>query len=503
MGIESAIDITAGQRKTVLSLLEKHLPNTTAWVYGSRAKWTARPQSDLDMVVFATPEQNSRVFDLREAFEESNLPFRVDLFVWDDVPERFRKHIKQDYVVLAEKEELGLVGDGWKTMTLGEFAPFTYGKGLPVGKRNPLGTIPVFGSNGIVGYHDSSLTEGPTIIIGRKGTVGAVHYSPIPCWPIDTTFFITGNDSTLTRFKYYALSVLGLEHMNSDSAVPGLNRSDAHARTLLLPEESEQRAIAHILGTLDDKIELNRRMNETLEEMARALFKSWFVDFDPVRAKMEGRDTGLPPDVADLFSDRLMESELGEIPEGWEVSTIGDVANVSSGKRPSVRCPVASAEAAVPVWGGNGPMAFTAEPLIEYPILITGRVGTLGSVFRVTSPCWPSDNTLIIRASSNQCFEYLFFQVERIDFNSLNRGSTQPLLTQSDLKAQPIILPPLGILEQFNDFTMCLFDKCDRGKYESETLTALRDTLLPKLISGEMRVNTRDEESEAVIGKYQ
>ena len=235
------------------------------------------------MVVFTTPEQNSQVFDLREAFEESNLPFRVDLFVWDDMPERFQKHIKQDYVVLMKKARS--TESGWKTVTLGEFAPFTYGKGLPVGKRNPLGAIPVFGSNGVVGYHDSPLTDGPTIIIGRKGTVGAVHYSPIPCWPIDTTFFITGNDSTLVRFKYYALSMIGLERMNSDSAVPGLNRSAAHVRTLLLPGESEQRAIAHILGTLDDKIELNRRMNETLEEMARALFKSWFVDFDPVRAK--------------------------------------------------------------------------------------------------------------------------------------------------------------------------------------------------------------------------
>ena len=283
MGIEPAIDITTEQRKTVLSLLEKYLSNTTAWVYGSRAKWTARPQSDLDVVVFTTPEQNSQVFDLREAFEESNLPFRVDLFVWDDMPERFQKHIKQDYVVLMKKARS--TESGWKTVTLGEFAPFTYGKGLPVGKRNPLGAIPVFGSNGVVGYHDSPLTDGPTIIIGRKGTVGAVHYSPIPCWPIDTTFFITGNDSTLVRFKYYALSMIGLEHMNSDSAVPGLNRSAAHVRTLLLPGESEQRAIAHILGTLDDKIELNRRMNETLEEMARALFKSWFVDFDPVRAK--------------------------------------------------------------------------------------------------------------------------------------------------------------------------------------------------------------------------
>ena len=94
---------------------------------------------------------------------------------------------------------------------------------------------------------------------------------------------------------------------------------------------AEQRAIAHILGTLDDKIELNRRMNETLEEMARALFKSWFVDFDPVRAKMEGRDTGLPPDVADLFPDRLVDSELGEIPEGWEVNRMEDFATVVYG----------------------------------------------------------------------------------------------------------------------------------------------------------------------------
>ena len=106
MGIEPTIDITAEQRKTVLSLLEKHLPNTTAWVYGSRAKWTSRPQSDLDMVVFATPEQNRQVFALREAFEESNLPFRVDLFVWDDVPERMQRQIEDDHVVLTTEKTI-------------------------------------------------------------------------------------------------------------------------------------------------------------------------------------------------------------------------------------------------------------------------------------------------------------------------------------------------------------------------------------------------------------
>ena len=111
---------------------------------------------------------------------------------------------------------------------------------------------------------------------------------PGPCWPIDTTFYVTGDDAAIVRFMHYALKALGLEDMNSDSAVPGLNRSAAHERVFLVPDESEQRAIAHVLGTIDDKIELNRRMNETLEEMARALFKSWFVDFEPVRAKMDG-----------------------------------------------------------------------------------------------------------------------------------------------------------------------------------------------------------------------
>ena len=108
-----AIDITAEQRKTVLALLARHLPNTTAWVYGSRVKWTSRPESDLDLVVFATPEQAGRVSYLREAFEESNLPLRVDLFVWDEVPEQFRKTIKAEHVVLVEREEPDMAGDGW------------------------------------------------------------------------------------------------------------------------------------------------------------------------------------------------------------------------------------------------------------------------------------------------------------------------------------------------------------------------------------------------------
>jgi type I restriction enzyme S subunit len=255
---------------------------------------------------------------------------------------------------------------------------------------------------------------------------------------------------------------------------------------------SEQCAIAHILGTLDDKIELNRRMNETLEAIARAIFKSWFVDFDPVRAKTEGRDPGLPKHIADLFPDSFEDSELGSIPNGWEVRTVGDLAEVSSGSRPNVRYDEALPEAYVPLWGGNGPMAFVPEPLIDYPILLTGRVGTLGSVFRITSPCWPSDNTLILRARQSRAFDYLFLQLKRVDFSSLNRGSTQPLLTQTDLKSQFVVLPPTAVLERFHAFAKELYERIDASESESRTLAALRDSLLPKLISGEMRVKGAD-----------
>ncbi|MEK6777224.1 MAG: restriction endonuclease subunit S, partial [bacterium] len=212
------------------------------------------------------------------------------------------------------------------------------------------------------------------------------------------------------------------------------------------------------------------------------------VDFDPVRAKAEGRDPGLPKPLADLFPDSFVDSELGEIPKGWATGVLDDLADVSSGKRPEVRHSEASEEANVPLWGGNGPMAFVPKALIEHPILLTGRVGTLGVVFRITTPCWPSDNTLIVRTKNEAAFEYLFFQLRQIDFNSLNRGSTQPLLTQTDLKVQPLVLPPLELLAHFHAATGDLYRRVDESHAESCTLAALRDALLPKLISGELRV---------------
>ena len=520
MELDRAIDITAEQRKILLELLERCLPNTAAWVYGSRAKRTSRPQSDLDLVVFATPEQNGQVGELREAFEESNLPFRVDLFVWDGVPAQFRKHIKRDHVVLVERGERDVAGE-WCSTTIGGLLAAD-GGGV---KTGPFGTalkakeyskvgVPLI-SVGEVGYgslrlHEKTpmaprevverlpeyLLEAGDIVFGRKG---AVDRSAL-VKPSQAGWFLGSDGIRLRlpttcdpRFIAYQLqgeaSRLWLLHHATGTTMASLNQEIIGRVPIVLPPIEQQRAIAHILGTLDDKIELNRRMNETLEAMARALFKSWFVDFDPVRAKMADRDTGLPKHLADLFPDRLVDSELGEIPEGWEVSAIECLAEVSSGKRPGRRYAEASDLAQVPLWGGNGPMAFVPEPLVEYPILLTGRVGTLGSIFRITSPCWPSDNTLIFTVKNKRTFEFLFFQLKRIDFTSLNRGSTQPLVTQTNLKTQIILLPPANVLERFHAFSKILYARLDKSEGESRTLSALCDALLPKLISGELRIS--------------
>ena len=167
-----AIDITAEQRKTVLALLARHLPNTTAWVYGSRVKWTARLQSDLDLVVFATPEQAGRVSDLREAFEESNLPFRVDLFVWDDVPEQFRKTIEAEHVVLVEREEQKTARN-WHETTLGGLLSFANGKSSP-GRSDGL-PHPVYGSNGIIGFSDETNADPNTLLSGASEPTVALY----------------------------------------------------------------------------------------------------------------------------------------------------------------------------------------------------------------------------------------------------------------------------------------------------------------------------------------
>jgi type I restriction enzyme S subunit len=382
---------------------------------------------------------------------------------------------------------------------------------LPVGKRfdqkssSAKGKVPVIDQSeaGVIGWHD----EEPGVMASddRPVVTFANHTCEMrlmrrPFSVIQNVFPLVGrSDVCDTRFLYYGTKGrVRLEEYKG-------HFPDYRRKWIPLPPLTEQRAIAHILGTLDDKIELNRRMSETLEAMARALFKAWFVDFEPVRAKMEGRWQrgqslpGLPAHLYDLFPDRLVDSELGEIPEGWRVGRLGDLAQVTSGKRPNKVYPEPQPYASIPLWGGNGPIGYVTEPLYSTPILLTGRVGTLGSVFRIATPCWPSDNTLVVIAREKIAIEFLYFQMKRFDYDALNRGSTQPLLTQTDLNGQQVPLPSNRLLSEFHKHVSTYFAKLDESMNESRTLATLRDALLPKLISGELRVKNIEEMIRRIV----
>ena len=406
--------------------------------------------------------------------------------------------------------------DKWDYTTIGEFSAFVYGKSLPKQRRNALGDIPVFGSNGIVGYHDTALTDGPTVIIGRKGTVGAVHYSPGPCWPIDTTFFVTGKDANLLRFTYYALKTLDLESMNTDSAVPGLNRNAAHARDLWVPLESEQRAIAHILGTLDDKIELNRRMNETLEEMARAIFKSWFVDFDPVRAKMDGSWRrgeslpGMPAEMYDLFPSRLVDSELGEIPEGWGVGTVGDCFHLTMGQSPPGRTYNDEGEG-LPFFQGCSDFGFrypTNRRFCTAPTRIAESEDTLvsvrapvGDINKAWERCCIGRGLAALKhKSGSPSFTYYsVWAIQREIQQYEHTGTVFGAINKEQFKALKTVEPKLAAVDLFETFVLPLDERIRLNVSESRTLAGLRDTLLPKLISGELRVGDAEKFMESVV----
>ena len=376
----------------------------------------------------------------------------------------------------------------WRTCTVAEFCPFSYGKGLPEHARSIGGDVPVFGSNGIVGFHDTALTVGPTVIIGRKGTIGAVHHSPVPCWPIDTTFWVWDHDHSALRFKYYLLKSLELQRMNSDSAVPGLNREASHARQIVIPPRAEQRAIAHILGTLDDKIELNRRMNATLEAMAQAIFKSWFVDFEPFR------------------NQGMQDSPLGEIPVGWAVKPLDQVARFVNGlalqkyppdgedylpviKIGELRRGVtgSSGKASPFIDNGyiveDGDVLFSWSGSLEVCIWCGGKGALNQHLFKVTSAYYP------------KWFYYFWIKHHLPGFRAIASGkaTTMGHIQRYHLTNALVAIPPEEELDRLDKVLDPIVKGTVTHSLQSRALAYIRDHLLPKLLSGEIRV--RDAET--------
>ena len=346
------IDVSPTNLVTVRQILQQHVPKLEVRAFGSRVGWTARATSDLDLVLMTdAPLPIGQMVALKAAFTKSNLPFRVDIVDWASMSESFRRVIQREYVVMQLRigSEQVDVPKKRREVALGEIAELVMGQSPPGSTYNNVGDgLPFFQGVKDFNYRyptprvfcsePARIAQPGEILFSVRAPIGRVNVADRECATGRGLAIIRPRVPSDARYLEFVL-----RHMDSNwdvlesggSVFGNATKRDLQSLPLSWPgDDSERQAIAHILGTLDDKIELNRRMNETLEAMARALFKSWFVDFDPVRAKMEGRDTGLPQDIADLFPDRLVASELGEMPEGWRVGQVEHGFEIIMGQSP-------------------------------------------------------------------------------------------------------------------------------------------------------------------------
>jgi type I restriction enzyme S subunit len=355
-----------------------------------------------------------------------------------------------------------------------------------------------------------SVLEEDDILFTIAGTIGRaalVHRSLLPANTNQAVAIVRPDlNRVYPRFLYYTLKdkdrVQQAHTRVVQSVQANFSLAELSALEIFLPELSEQRAIAHILGTLDDKIELNRRMNETLESIARALFQSWFVDFDPVRAKAEGRDPGLPKPIADLFPDSFEESELGEIPKGWETKGLDEIARFLNGlamqKFPPTggrSLPVikiaelragstrgadrASADLDPDYVVQDGDVLFSWSGSLEC-VIWAGGTGALNQhLFKVTSSQVP------------KWFHYLSIHRHLQDFRHIAAGkaTTMGHIQRHHLSDARVAVPPAPLMEYAERSIGVVLDLGLKRRIESCALSTARDTLLPKLISGELRVS--------------
>jgi type I restriction enzyme S subunit len=359
---------------------------------------------------------------------------------------------------------------------------------------------------------DSRLHAGDILIVmtGYIGDVALVrdHNLPVLLNQRVGRFAVRDQKRLNSHFLFYLLRNPEIRQeikgRGYGSAQPNVSPTLIHGVRIPLPPLPEQRAIAHILGSLDDKIELNRRMAETLEGMARAIFKSWFVDFDPVRAKAEGRPTGLSDDLAALFPDRFGADGL---PEGWTTEPFARLFEISGGNTPSTEDATC--------WGGPHQWATPKDlSALQSPVLLeTARRLTDAGLQRCSSGLLPVGSLLL---SSRAPIGYMAFVTKPTAINQgfagiIKRrvsttyawawcaanmdmitgtagGSTFPEISKSVLRQLPMLAPPQPILDAFARITEELVGRITASAQEAQTLATLRDTLLPKLISGELRI---------------
>ena len=523
------IDISPGDLETVREILAEHVPEHKVLAFGSRVNWTARQYSDLDLAVMTEKPLNiSCISDLSEAFTQSDLPFKVDIADWASTDESFRKIIEKEHAVVQQPlREKSQMADNWCKIKLSDVAKIIMGQSPPSSTYNETGDgLPFFQGVRDFNYRyplprvfcskPSRIAQPGDILFSVRAPIGRVNIADRECATGRGLAIIRPHNKSDARYLEFLLRNMETSWdatEGSGSVFGNATRQDLEMLLLLWPQDKQERnAIAHILGALDDKIELNRQMSETLEAMAQALFKSWFVDFDPVRAKMEERWNrgeslpSLPAHLWDLFPEKLINSRLGKTPEGWEVKTLGDLCykpqygyNASAKSEPIgpkfVRITDINKKAWID-WKQVPYCKITEEEFDKYCLhkgdLLIARMADPGHGVMIEEEEEAVFASYLIRFRPIHEFQTRFlqywFRSDKYWDLVLGRsaGTTRVSLNARVLSEFPLVVPSRSVSEAFEKHINSLRTRVVTNASESSILANIRDKLLPKLLSGRL-----------------
>ena len=354
------------------------------------------------------------------------------------------------------------------------------------------------------GVPKQCIANSEELIYTRTGQVGFVFTNKVGVVH-NNCFKVTPKDDRLSRrYLYWYLRQESVRsYVNtvaSGSVQKDLNHSAFKTLKIPLLDLEAQRQIDSILSSLDDRITLLRETNATLEAIAQALFKSWFVDFDPVHAKMEGRTPeGMDEATAALFPDGFETSELGEVPRGWRIGELGDVAALKGGKQLSKEA--FSNSAPNPVFGGAGVMGHTEQRNATDFVITVGRVGAYcGQFFWHIGDAWVNNNASHVLPSGKISSEWLLLWLKSVNMDVIKKGAAQPFVSNGDIAKLSMIHPPIELIDAFGALVAPMFARSQLLVQQSVELASVRDTLLPRLISGQLRLSEAQAATEAALG---
>lgn len=527
------LDIRPDYLQLVKAILQKHVPQYEVWAFGSRAKWTAKEYSDLDLCVVSDQPLSFKVLGaMAEDFSESDLPWKVDIVDWATTSASFRKIIERDKVVVQAVCQVSpsdhaaemsgcanlTYGVGWQLTTLGRICEAQggaiqtgpFGSQLHTSDYQEFG-VPVvmptnIGDGGIIedgiariGHADvARLSQHKLrlgdIIFSRRGDVtkNALIRPHEVGWLCGTGCLkVRLNDESIANAKFISHCLRlpktkeWLVRHAVGATMPNLNTGILSDVPIHLPPLKEQLEIAETLGALDDRIAMLRETNATLEGIAHALFKSWFVDFDPVHAKQQGiAPAGMDETTAALFPDGFEESELGLVPRGWKVERLETFMELAYGKALKATERIVGD---VPVYGSGGITGYHNESLVNGPSIVIGRKGTVGSLYWEDQPFFPIDTVFYVRSAIPLTF--CFYLLQTLGLADMNTDAAVPGLNRNNVYRLKVPKPPESVLSAFGDVVDALRASILRNNQQAQTLATLRDTLLPRLISGQLRLS--------------